>query len=237
MRNIHQFTGASITGVTINQYQVNRGNEINKSEGFAEKCVLKQGDFCKLAAFKDNTFDKIFAIESTCHSGNRCDVYDQVFRVLKPGGMFASYEWVLCDDKFDSKNKDHLQIKYEVEKGNALPDLITDKECVENFKQSGFQVVSIEDLDQTSREKGQLPWHSSLLAKCSVDNIQHTKCGATFTHYLTWFLETIKLATKGTFRTHEILRIARDGLVKAGQTQIFTPMLLIVAKKPEERSL
>ena len=85
MRNIAQFTGATIRGVTINQYQVNRGNEINKASGFSDTCSLQQGDFCKLSAFKDNTFDKVFAIESTCHAPNRCDVYDQVYRVLKPG--------------------------------------------------------------------------------------------------------------------------------------------------------
>jgi len=237
MRNIATFTGAKIVGVTINQYQVNRGNELNKQEGLAKQCLLKQGDFCKLAAFADNTFDKIFAIESTCHSPNRCDVYDQVYRVLKPGGLFASYEWVLNADKFDANNKQHLQIKYEVEKGNALPDLITNEDCVANFKQSGFEVVSTEDLDQTCRDKGQLPWHASLMAKCSVETIQHTYVGATFTHYLTWVLETLHLAPKGTFRAHEILSIARDGLVKAGETQIFTPMLLVVAKKPEQKSI
>lgn len=237
MRNIAQFTGAKIVGVTINQYQVNRGNEINQKEGFGEQCLLKQGDFCKLSAFKDNTFDKIFAIESTCHAPNRCDVFDQVYRVLKPGGTFASYEWVLCDDKFDGKNKDHLNIKYEVEKGNALPDLITDKECIDNFKQSGFEIICAEDLDKTSREKGQIPWHSSIQAKCSVENIQHTWCGAAFTHYLTWVLETLSLAPKGTFRTHQILQIARSGLVQAGDLQIFTPMFLVVARKPTQKSI
>merc|ERR1712228_507639 len=188
--------------------------------GFEDTCSLQQGDFCNLSAFKDNTFDKIFAIESTCHAPNRCDVYDQVYRVLKPGGLFASYEWVLCEDRFDAQNKDHLQTKYEVEKGNALPDLITDKECIDNFKQSGFEVVSATDLDQESREQGQVPWHASLKAACSTENIQHTWCGSTFTHCMTWFLE-------------------KAGLVKAGDTQIFTPMLLVVAKKPivEEKEI
>eukprot|EP01083_Nonionella_stella_P044562 119962_1 len=237
MRNISQFTGAKITGVTINQYQVNRGNELNKQLGFGEDCVLQQGDFCKLSAFKDNSFDKVFAIESTCHAPDRCKVYEQVYRVLKPGGVFASYEWVLNEDKFDPNNKGHLQIKYEVEKGNALPDLITDKECVQCFKESGFEIVRTTDLDQLCRDKGQTPWHASLMAKCSVENIPHTYCGSTFTHYLTWFLEKAHLAPKGTFRAHELLSVARTGLVKAGETQIFTPMLLVVAKKPQEKTI
>lgn len=237
MRNIAQFTDANIVGVTINQYQVNRGNEINKAQGFGEQCVIKQGDFTKLSAFKDNSFDKVFAIESTCHSPNRCDVYDQIYRVLKPGGVFASYEWVLNADKFNENNKNHLQIKYEVEKGNALPDLITDKQCIACFKKSGFEIIESMDLDQLTRNKGQLPWHNSLMAKCSLENIQHTYCGSTFTHYLTWFLETVSLAPKGTFKAHEILRIALNGLVKAGELQIFTPMFMVIAKKPEEKSI
>merc|ERR1719350_1623085 len=37
-------------------------------------------------------------------------------------------------------------------------------------------------------------------------------------------METTGLEPKGTFRTHQILQLARTGLVKAGDTQIFTPM-------------
>ena len=66
MRNIAQFTGANIVGVTINEYQVRRGNTINKDVGLDKQCLIKQGDFTKLKEFKDNSFDKVFAIEATC---------------------------------------------------------------------------------------------------------------------------------------------------------------------------
>jgi len=237
MRNIAQFTGSKIVGVTINEYQVQRGNEINEADGFGTQCLLKQGDFCKLSEFADNSVDKVFAIESTCHSPNRSEVYDQVYRVLKPGGKFASYEWVLNENSFDPQNEEHLTIKYEIEKGNCLPDLITDKAVLEYFKQSGFDVLYTEDIDETSREKGQNPWHASLMAGCTLENFQHTRVGMAFTHYLTWFLETINLAPKGTFRTHGILRLARDGLVKGGEQQIFTPMYLVVGQKPMEKEI
>eukprot|EP01084_Bolivina_argentea_P297500 512540_1 len=235
MRNIAQFTGAKIVGVTINQYQVNRGNELNREHGLAEQCSLQQGDFCNLSAFEDNTFDKIFAIESTCHAPDRTTVYDQVYRVLKPGGLFASYEWVTNDDKFDKNNKNHLRIKYEVEKGNALPDLITDKECIDDFKKSGFDVVEATDLDQYGRDKGQLPWHHTLQSRFSLETFQHTWIATKFTNYLTWCLEKAWLAPKGTHRAHEILSLARNSLVDAGDLQIFTPMLLVVAQKPKQQ--
>lgn len=56
MRNIHLFTGADITGVTINEYQVKVGNQYCGQKGVADKCRIVQGDFQKLdeAVRKDN---------------------------------------------------------------------------------------------------------------------------------------------------------------------------------------
>ena len=42
LRNLGQFTEARITGVTLNQYQVNRGNVLCAEAGLADKCKLVQ---------------------------------------------------------------------------------------------------------------------------------------------------------------------------------------------------
>merc|ERR1719203_576445 len=61
MRNISQFTGANVTGVTINEFQVTIGNNYNQSCGLDEKCKLVQGDFQNLKSkFDENTFDSAF---------------------------------------------------------------------------------------------------------------------------------------------------------------------------------
>jgi hypothetical protein len=39
MRNIAKFTKAKITGVTLNEYQVQRGNELNKAAGLEATCL------------------------------------------------------------------------------------------------------------------------------------------------------------------------------------------------------
>ena len=46
---------------------------------------------------QDNTFDSIYSIESTCHSPDRRDIYREIYRVLKPGGKYITYEWCLTD--------------------------------------------------------------------------------------------------------------------------------------------
>jgi len=71
-----------------------------------------QGDFNNLP-FEDNTFDKAYAIEATCHSDDLSKVYGQVCRVLKPGGLFAVYEWVLTD-RYDPANPRHRKLKEDI---------------------------------------------------------------------------------------------------------------------------
>lgn len=40
--------------------------------------------------------------------------------MLKPGGLFASYEWV-ATKYFDEKNPEHVRIIDEINFGNGLP--------------------------------------------------------------------------------------------------------------------
>lgn len=47
-------------------------------------------------------------------------MYGEIYRVLKPGSYFASYEWV-STKKYDPDNKDHVRIIDEINYGNGLP--------------------------------------------------------------------------------------------------------------------
>merc|ERR1712050_2949 len=104
-RNIARFTDANVKAVTINEFQVNRGNAISCRDGLRDKVELIQADFMKLP-FPDASFDGVFAIESTCHAPDRAKVYSEILRVLKPGGTFACYEWCLTD-KYDGSSQLH----------------------------------------------------------------------------------------------------------------------------------
>jgi len=44
---------------------------------------------------KDNTYDAAYQIEATCHAPDYVGVYKEILRVLKPGGVFAGYEWCM----------------------------------------------------------------------------------------------------------------------------------------------
>ena len=121
------------------QYQVMRGNELNKKQGLSATAKSVQADFMKLEPFADNSFDGVYAIEATCHAPVREGVYGQIYRVLKPGQYFACYEWCLTP-KYDKNNEMHRLIKKKIEEGDGLPDMATQQECVDALKNSGFEV-------------------------------------------------------------------------------------------------
>jgi SAM-dependent methyltransferase len=116
-----------------------RGNDLNRAAGLEGRALSVQADFMKLAPFADNSFDGVYAIEATCHAPVREGVYSQIYRVLKPGQIFACYEWCLTP-KYDPNNELHRTIKKKIEEGDGLPDMASQQECVDALTSVGFEV-------------------------------------------------------------------------------------------------
>ena len=93
----------------------------------------------ELKQFTDSSFDGVYAIEATCHAPKREEVYGQIFRVMKPGTVFACYEWCLTP-LYDKDNELHRTIKKKIEEGDGLPDMASQDECVNALKSVGFEV-------------------------------------------------------------------------------------------------
>jgi sterol 24-C-methyltransferase len=147
MRNICRFLQCKVTGITLNPYQVQRGNELTakSKDGFCRNnATSMQGDFMNLPYTKDY-FDGAYAIEATCHAPDRVQCYKEVYRVLKPGSTFACYEWCLTN-QYDPKNPEHVRMKAAIEQGNGLPDIVTTDVCWDALQKAGFQPVQEKDL-------------------------------------------------------------------------------------------
>ena len=194
------------------------------------KCRLVQADFHKLP-FADATFDHCYSIEACCHSPDRKDVYREIYRCLKPGGVFISYEWVLTDNH-DPTNPEHLLIKKRIEEGDGLPDLLLDKTCDEALKAVGFEMIESRDMAQEPNPQG-APWYEILTPSYfNLFRLQFTSWGTFLMNRVLNGMEMIGLAPKGSQKVREMLRQAQLGLVRGGQLNTFTPMYLVVAKKP-----
>lgn len=233
-RNIARFTGADITAVTINQFQVDRGNDLCKKQDIADQVQLVQADFMKLP-FADNSFDAVYAIEATCHAPERNGVYSEILRVLKPGGVFATYEWCLTD-KYDKNNEVHRQIKKDIEVGDGLPDMVHTSVCTKALGDVGFEILEARDCALDSNYGGR-PWHFPLMTSW---NPLHQP-GFQFNPFMRKALpavlgvfEKIGLVPAGTGETQVMLQAGGIGCQQGGQLGVFTPMWFMAGQKAKK---
>lgn len=219
MRVIAKHSGAKMMGITINEYQVQRAKQHNEKLGLEGQCEVVQGSFLEMP-FEKNSFDAGVCIESACHSPRQYDIYKNVYDVLKPGALFASYEW-LTTDLYDPNNKEHVDTIADINEGNALPGIRTLDDVKKAAKNVGFELVHFKDI----ATEAEVPWYYAM---------RSARQSAYITHLMTWVMEKLRLAPQGTHAVHQLLLKAANALEHAGKLGIFTPMYLCVFRKPPE---
>ncbi|KAG7945722.1 hypothetical protein I3843_14G004100 [Carya illinoinensis] len=227
LREISRFTLTSVTGVNNNDYQISRGKALNRAAGVEKTCDFVKADFMKMP-FPDNSFDAVYGIEATCHAPDAYGCYKEIYRVLKPGQHFAAYEWCMTE-AFNPNNREHQQIKADIEIGDGLPDIRTTGKCLEALKQAGFELIWEKDMALDSP----LPWYLPMDKNhFSLTSFPATSVGRFFTRNMVRMLEFVGIAPKGSLRVQIFLQQAADGLAEGGRKGIFTPMYFFLARKP-----
>ena len=234
MRNIARFLSCQITGITLNPYQVDRGNDICNYDATVNKTTkLVQGDFMDLP-FEKDTFNAAYAIEATCHAPDRVKCYKQVYDVLKPGARFVLYEWCMTD-KYDPNNEKHQFMKKKIEEGNGLPDVTTTKECLKAMEKAGFEIVEAYDYADGYENDGLAkPWMTPLMPSWNPisQRFQFNWLGSKLTNSAIYLLEMLWIAPKGTIKTQKYLQEGAFALRDAGTERIFTTAYFMVGRKP-----
>ncbi|KAL4919278.1 sterol methyltransferase C-terminal-domain-containing protein [Aspergillus aurantiobrunneus] len=150
---------------------------------------------------------------------------DEIFRVMKPGGVSGVYEWLLTD-KFDEENPEHREIVLGIQQGNG---------------RAGFEILHHDDL---ADRPAWAPWYYPLtFSKKNVRSLSDlityapmSRWGRTVTHYLTGILEAARILPRRTQVVADSLAFGGECLVAAGEKGLFIPMYLMVARKLEVRS-
>ncbi|CAL9240831.1 unnamed protein product [Arabidopsis halleri] len=221
MRAIAAHSKAQVTGITINEYQVQRAKLHNKKAGLDSLCNVVCGNFLKMP-FDENTFDGAYSIEATCHAPKLEEVYSEIFRVMKPGSLFVSYEWVTTE-KYRDEDEEHKDVIQGIERGDALPGLRSYNDIAATAKKVGFEVVKEKDLAKPPSK----PWWNRL----KMGRLAYWR-----NHVVVVILSAIGVAPKGTVDVHKMLFKTADYLTRGGETGIFSPMHMILCRKPEKAS-
>lgn len=234
-REIAKFTGCHVTGLNNNDYQIERATHYAHKEGLADQLRFVKGDFMQMS-FPDESFDAVYAIEATVHAPTLEGIYGQIYRVLKPGGVFGVYEWLMTDE-YDNDNLHHREIRLGIEQGDGISNMCKVQEALDAMKAVGFEMLHHEDL---AARPDPLPWWWPLSGQLSYIQsfkdiftiVRMTKWGRFLAHNAVGFLEMLKIAPTGTKKTADSLAWAADCLVAGGKENLFTPMYLMVVRKP-----
>ncbi len=166
----------------------------------------------------------VYAIEATVHAPSWEGVYGEIFKVLKPGGVFGVYEWAMTD-KWDPSIPEHKAIAHQIELGNGIPEMRPLRLAREALKTVGFQIEHEEDLAERPDE---VPWYYPLEGDISKAQTfwdyftvwRMSWSGQLVSHNAIRVMELFGLVPKGTHDVGESLKVAGESLVVSGQKKV-----------------
>jgi len=221
--------GSAIVGLNISDYQIKKCSTYNRKAGLDYLCSVLPGDFMEIPA-EDQSFDAAYHIEAIPHAPDKTTAYAEVFRVLRPGAIFAGYDWCMTP-LYDGDNPEHREIKERLEYGNALPQIASFTDVTDGLQAVGFECI--EARDRALDADPQTPWYRPLEGgSLTLRSLPRTALGRKITSAALRILEGVRAVPRGSFAVQEILNIAADSLVAAGRLGIFTPMYFHKARKP-----
>jgi sterol 24-C-methyltransferase len=228
-RTLAKRFGAAIVGLNISEYQLGKCAAYNGKAGLEDLCSVLRGDFMAIPA-ENGSFDAAYQVEAMPHAPDKTSAYAEIFRVLRPGAVFAGYDWCMTP-LYDGGDPVHRELKQGIEYGNALPEIASFTEVAESLRAAGFE--GIETHDRALDADPGTPWYRPLEGRAlTLRGLPRTPLGRRITSAALRVLETGRAVPRGSFAVHEVLNVAADSLTAAGRLGIFTPMYFHKARKP-----
>ncbi len=106
-----------------------------------------EGDYHDLSRYSNDHFDMVFVIEGLCHSERKGQAADEVWRVLRNGGIFIVFDGYL-ERSEGSLNADEQLAKKLIERGMMVGSFERYDDVREEIMRASFEVIHEEDASQ-----------------------------------------------------------------------------------------
>ena len=120
-------TGGQVSGYNIDPNQIESAIDWAAECNMSDRLHFKEGNHHEPLDYDTETFDGCFSFQAVWPFFKKEELDDhagEMYRVLKPGALFAGYEWCMTD-KFDPNSGEHQRIKKGIEEGDSLPDIVS----------------------------------------------------------------------------------------------------------------
>jgi len=232
MRRVIREAGVRVIGVNSSEVQLDKAKALNVEAGLDHMVDYLACSFMDMGAIADDTCDRAYAIESTCHAPDKAGAFAEIYRVLKPGAVFWGQEMCLTD-RFDPHDDRHRAIKQELMHGIALKDIATMDEVNRDLEAAGFEVI--EGRDRAVAENGPTtPWYQPMLTRRSTlgNALRRTPLGRKAFIGAARLAEVVRVFPKGAADVVGLMDRTANAYVDGGRTGIFTPLYCFLARKP-----
>ncbi|MFI0778060.1 methyltransferase domain-containing protein [Streptomyces sp. NPDC021212] len=159
-------SGAIVKGVNISRKQLDIANASVRSEGLQDQVSFEVADAMNLP-YPDDSFDRVWALESMVHMPDRGQVLREIARVLRPGGRLAIADPALRG----TLNDREMDV---VERWGAF-SMVRSVEHIENYpalvNEAGLELVELADVSEQTRPTGAalLPAFDAVLQSVGED--------------------------------------------------------------------
>ena len=223
MRRVVREAGVRVVGVNNSEVQLAKARSLNAAAGLDHMVDYLACSFMHMGAVADGTFDRAYAIESTCHAPEKVGAFAEIHRVLKPGSLFWGQEMCVTD-RFDPHDSRHRAIKQNLMHGIALKDIATTGEVDRALETAGFEVI--EGTDRAVQETGpSSPWYQPMDTRLRALG-RKAYIGAF------GMVEALRVVPKGTTDVVRLLDRTAAAYLAGGRAGIFTPLYCFLARKP-----
>ncbi|MXY75054.1 MAG: methyltransferase domain-containing protein [Acidimicrobiia bacterium] len=232
MRRLVREAGVRVAGVNRSKIQLDKAKALNAEAGLEHMADYLEASFMDMGAFADATFDRGYAIESTCHAPDKVGAFAEIHRVLKPGALFWGQEMCMTD-KFDSEDPRHRTIKQDLMHGIALKDIATTDEVDRALATAGFEVI--EGVDRAVDENSAVtPWYLPMDTphRRGGNALRRIPMGRRAIVWASSLAEATRVLPKGSSDVIKLLDQTAKALVEGGSTGLFTPLYCFLARKP-----